>query len=66
MFAVAALLVGCYGVSLLLEAFNAQGSPEGNALLFTLGLALILSSVIVIVVIVHWKSSPPSRGDKNG
>jgi hypothetical protein len=57
-FAGTAILVGYYGVSLLVEAFNGHGSPGGNALLFVLGLILlVLSPVAFIVGIVYWTSS---------
>jgi hypothetical protein len=65
-FAGAAILVGYYGVSLLVEAFNAHGSPGGNALLFALALILLaLSPVAFIVAVVYWTSTSPNSGGKN-
>ena len=66
LFAGAALLVGYYGVLLLVQAFNGHGSPGGNALLFVLGLILLaLSPAAFIVGIVYWTLSRPSQGEKN-
>jgi len=39
-------MLGCYGILLLIEALNAHGSPEGNSLLFVLGLFLVVLSAI--------------------
>jgi hypothetical protein len=65
-FAGAALLLGYSGVSLLVEAFNEHGSPEGNALLFVLGLILLaLSPGAIIVAVVYWTSSSSNSGGKN-
>jgi hypothetical protein len=50
MFAGAAGFVGCYGVWLLVEAFNRHGSPGGNALLFVLGLILLFLSLAAFIV----------------
>jgi hypothetical protein len=50
MFASGALIVGGYGVLLLVEAFNGHGSSAGNVLLFALGLLLLFLSVAAIVV----------------
>ena len=66
MFAGAALLVGWYGLSLLVESFDGHGSPAGNVLLFALGLILlVLSAVTFIVGVVRWTSSSPNPRDKN-
>jgi predicted PurR-regulated permease PerM len=66
MFAGGALLVGYYGLSLLVEAFDRHGSPGGNAILFALGLILlVLSPLAVIAGVVYWTSSSPNPGDKN-
>jgi len=65
-FAGVALLVGYYGVLLLVQGFNGHGSPGGNALLFVLGLILLaLSPAAFIVGIVYWTLSRPSQGEKN-
>jgi predicted membrane channel-forming protein YqfA (hemolysin III family) len=65
-FAGAALLVGWYGLSLLVESFNGHGSPGGNILLFALGLILlVLSAVAFLVGVVRWTSSSPNPRDKN-
>jgi hypothetical protein len=66
MFAGAALLVGWYGLSLLVESFNGHGSPGGNVFLFALGLILlVLPPVAFIVWVVRWTSSSPNPRDKN-
>jgi hypothetical protein len=49
-FAIAAVIVGCYGVFLIVEAFNVHGSSGGNALLFALGLILLVLSVAALIV----------------
>jgi hypothetical protein len=65
-FAGAALLIGYYGVLLLVQAFNGHGSPGGTALLFVLGLILLtLSPAVFIVGIVYWTLSRPSPGERN-
>jgi cytochrome c oxidase assembly factor CtaG len=62
----AAFIVGYYGVSLLVEAFNRHGSPGGDALLFTLGvILLVLSPVAFIAGIVYWTSARSSPGEKD-
>jgi hypothetical protein len=66
MFSGAALLVGWYGLSLLVESFNGHGSPGGNILLFAIGLILlVLPPVHLIVAVVYWTSPSPDPGDKD-
>jgi predicted PurR-regulated permease PerM len=66
MFAGAVLLVGCYGLSLIVESFDGHGSPGGNAVLFAIGLILlVLSPVAFIVGVVGWTSSSPNPRHKN-
>ena len=58
----AALIVGCYGVLLLVEAFDAHGSAGGNLLLFGLGLFLLGSSLIVLLIGMRmWRLAHPNR-----
>jgi hypothetical protein len=60
----AALLVGCYGVLCLFEAFDRHGSPGGNALLFGLGLLLLcFSAIFLIVGLSNWRLAHPSPVD---
>ena len=49
MLAGAALIVGCYGVLLLVESFNGHGSPEGNFVLFGLALTLLVLSTCAFI-----------------
>jgi predicted PurR-regulated permease PerM len=66
MFVGAVLLVGCYGLSLIVESFDGHGSPGGNAVLFAIGLILlVLSPVAFIVGVVGWTSSSPNPRHKN-
>ncbi len=61
------LLAGWFGLSFLVESFNAHGSPGGNALLFALSLILLVLSLTTFIVgIAYWKQSRPSSADKNG
>ena len=60
-FASAALIVGCYGVMLLVSAFDGNGSPVGNVLLFGLGLFLLIFSPIVLIFgLINWRKAHPS------
>jgi hypothetical protein len=60
-FVSAALFVGGYGVSLLVEAFDGHGSPGGNFLLIGLGLFLLGLSLIVLVIGVSmWTLAHPT------
>ena len=64
--AAALALITCYGILLLIESFSPNGSPSGNALLFTLSFVLIIpSTAAIIFLIFHWKSSPPEDNPKN-
>jgi hypothetical protein len=63
----AAVLVGFYGLLLLVESFNGHGSDGGNALLFVLGfILLLLSSGTFVVGAVCWMPKSnirPARSD---
>jgi len=66
MFTGVALLVGFYGVSLIVEAFDRHGSSGGNAILFALGLILlVLAPVAFIFGVVYWTRSRPSPKENN-
>jgi hypothetical protein len=57
-----ALIVGWYGVLLLVEAFDGHGSPVGDFLLFGLGLFLLILSLIALIVGLNiWRLSHPTR-----
>jgi hypothetical protein len=62
MFSGTTFLVGFFGVSLMVAVFN-----RGNALVFVLGLILlILSPTAFIAGVVYWTSSRPDTEDTNG
>ena len=66
MFVGAALLIGGYGLRLMIAAFDGHGSTEGNALLFGLGsILLILSPLVCIFGAIIRISSSPNSEDKN-
>jgi hypothetical protein len=66
MFVGAAVLVGGYGLRLIIVAFDGLGSSEGNLILFGLGsVLLILSPFVCIFGAVYWISLSPNSGDKN-
>jgi len=66
MFTGVALLVGIYGLSLLVEAFDRHGSPGGNTVLFALSLILlVLASFTFIAGVVYWNRSRRSPEDNN-
>jgi hypothetical protein len=50
----AALIFGCYGVLLLVDAFDPHGSPGGNVLLFALGLVLLVPSLVVFIAALNY------------
>jgi hypothetical protein len=66
MFACGGLLGECYGLPLLVAAFNQHGSPGGNTLFFIFGLVLLVVSAgaFVLGVVVYWKLLLPK--DDNG
>ena len=62
-FAAVMILVGGYGILLLIQALGGNGSSEGNSLIFALGLVLVIVSVFSLIIgILHWKSVS-SAGD---
>lgn len=66
MFTGVALLVGFYGVSLILEAFDRNGSPAGSVILFAFGLILLaLALVVFIFGVVYWTRTRPSPHENN-
>jgi hypothetical protein len=59
MLAFPVLLVGCYGDLLLIGALNKNGSAEGNSLLFSAGLILLILSAAMLAVIgcqLNWST----------
>jgi hypothetical protein len=59
-----ALIVGCYGVLVLVESFDGRGSSVGNSLLFGLALFFLgLSSIVLIVGLSNWRLAQSSRED---
>jgi hypothetical protein len=67
MFGGVALLVGYYGLLLLVASISTHGSPGGDVLLLIFGMILlILSPVTFIVGVVYWTPSPPDSEDQNG
>jgi hypothetical protein len=48
----AALIVGCYGVALLVAAFDRHGSVFGDVVLFASGSALLVLSATVFAIAV--------------
>ena len=66
-FASVMILVGGYGILLLVQALGENGSSEGNSLIFVLGLILIIVSVFSLIIgILYWKSaSTPKRSKKS-
>jgi hypothetical protein len=61
-----ALFVACYGVSLLVEAFDEHGSPGGNVLMIGLGLfLLVLSPIVFIAGLINWRLAHSSPRDAN-
>ena len=61
-----ALLIGYYGVSILVAAISAHGSPGGNILLLVFGLILlVLSPVTFIIGVLFWTPSSLDSKDKN-
>ena len=60
----AAFLIGCYGVVLMVDAFDANGSVVGNTALFGLGLFLLVFSPIVLIVgLMNWRKALNSPED---
>jgi hypothetical protein len=53
----AALVVGCYGVLLLVEAFDKHGSTVGDIVLFTFGLTLLVLSAVVSKIVIKRTSN---------
>lgn len=49
-FAGALLLVGYYGLLLIVEAFDQHGSSAGNAIFFIIGLTLLVLSPFAFIV----------------
>jgi hypothetical protein len=67
MFGSVALVIGYYGVSILVAAIGAHGSPGGDVLLLVFGLILlILCPVTFIIGVLFWTPSLPDSEDKNG
>jgi len=64
-FAAIMILVGGYGILLLMQALGGNGSSEGNSLIFVLGLVLIIVSVFSLAIGVLYRksaSSPENSG----
>jgi hypothetical protein len=58
----AAVLVGFYGFSVLLESVNGRGNNGGNALLFAIGFILLLLSLgIFVFVAKYWTPQRPTK-----
>jgi len=51
---IAALFIASYAVWLLIEAFNGNGSPGGDALLLVAGLMLLVFSAVIFSVGIKW------------
>ena len=61
-----ALLIGYYGLSILVATISTHGSPGGDILLLVLGLVLlILSPITFIVGVLFWAPSSSDSEDKN-
>jgi protein-S-isoprenylcysteine O-methyltransferase Ste14 len=59
-------LLGCFAVSLLVEAATGHGSSAGNILMMGLGLMLlVLSAIVLIFGIKYWRLSQPRPEDAN-
>ena len=66
-FAAAMILVGCYGILLLMQALGGNGSSEGNSLIFALGLVLtIVSAFSLIIGVLHRKLVTSAEDNKKG
>jgi hypothetical protein len=60
----ATLFLAGYGALLLVEVFNGHGSAGGNALLFALGLILLILPLVACAVgIAFWTSRPIPEDD---
>ena len=56
-FAGAAILVGCYGVLLIVQFFTGHGSPGGSTFVFALGfLCLCVSAAVLVICSMKWWS----------
>jgi hypothetical protein len=59
-FAAIMILVGGYGILLLIQVLGGNGSSEGNSLIFVLGLVLILVSAFALTIAVLYRKSESS------
>jgi hypothetical protein len=51
------ILVGGYGILLIMQVWEGNGNSEGNSLIFVLGLVLIIVSGFSLSIgILHWRS----------
>ena len=62
-FAAVMILMGGYGILLIIHASVRNGSSEGYSLIFVLGLVLIIVSTFSLCIGVLYRESVSSAGD---